>query len=208
VVRNTKYHNLQEDFVPIVFLPATQDSAVLRSYDFFVLRSIETPAGLIPSVTATLKAISPQITSQFTVFKNQIQNSLLRERLMATLSGFFGSLALVLACVGLYGILSYGVASRTNEIGLRMALGAQRRDVLWLILREALLLVLIGVAVGLPAVLAATRLVSSLLYGLTPTDPNSIGAAAALMLAVAAVAGYFPARRATKVDPMEALRHE
>ena len=208
VVRNTKYHNLQEDFVPIVFLPATQDSAVLRSYDFFVLRSIESPAGLIPSVTATLKAISPQITSQFTVLKNQIQNSLLRERLMATLSGFFGSLALVLACVGLYGILSYGVASRTNEIGLRMALGAQRRDVLWLILREALLLVLIGVAVGLPAVLAATRLVSSLLYGLTPTDPNSIGAAAALMLAVAAVAGYFPARRATKVDPMEALRHE
>jgi len=208
VVRDTKYHNLQEDFVPIVFLPATQDSAVLRPYDFFVLRSIESPAGLIPSVTATLKAISPQITSQFTVFKNQIQNSLLRERLMATLSGFFGSLALVLACVGLYGILSYGVASRTNEIGLRMALGAQRRDVLWLILREALLLVLIGVAVGLPAVLATTRLVSSLLYGLTAVDPSSIGAAAVLMFAVAAVAGYFPARRATKVDPMEALRHE
>ena len=137
-----------------------------------------------------------------------IQNGLLRERLIATLSGFFGLLALLLACVGLYGILAYGVASRTNEIGLRMALGAQRRDVLWLILREALLLVLIGVAVGLPAVMAATRLVSSLLFGLTPADPTSIGAAAILMFAVAAGAGYFPARRATKVDPMVALRYE
>ena len=127
---------------------------------------------------------------------------------MATLAGFFGFLALLLACVGLYGILAYGVASRTNEIGLRMALGAQRRAVLWLILHEAFLLVLIGVGVGLPTVLAATRLVSSLLFGLTPADPTSIGAAVVLMFAVAAGAGYFPARRATKVDPMVALRYE
>ena len=162
----------------------------------------------MPAVKRSLGDVNPQISVQFEVFKTMIQNGLLRERLIATLSGFFGLLALLLACVGLYGILAYGVASRTNEIGLRMALGAQRRDVLWLILREALLLVLIGVAVGLPAVMAATRLVSSLLFGLTPADPTSIGAAAILMFAVAAGAGYLPARRATKVDPMVALRCE
>ncbi|PYJ99499.1 MAG: hypothetical protein DME23_09395 [Verrucomicrobia bacterium] len=207
VVKDTKYHDLREDFVPIVFLSASQEPAP-APYDLILLRSNGSVSELMPAVKRSLGEVNTQISVQFEVFKTTIQNGLLRERLMATLSGFFGVLALLLACVGLYGILAYGVASRTNEIGLRMALGAQRGDVLWLILREALLLVLIGVAVGLPAVLAATRLVSSLLYGLTPTDPSSIGAAAVLMLAVAAVAGYFPARRATKVDPMVALRYE
>jgi ABC-type antimicrobial peptide transport system permease subunit len=159
-------------------------------------------------VTGALKEISPGIRSEIWVFKTQIQNSLLRERLMATLSGFFGTLALLLACVGLYGILSYGVASRTSEIGLRMALGAQRSDVLWLVVREGLFLVLIGLAAGLPLVLIATQLVSTLLYGLSPADPASVGGAAVLMIVVAAGAAYFPARRATKVDPMVALRYE
>ena len=127
---------------------------------------------------------------------------------MATLSGFFGSLALLLACVGLYGILSYGVASRISEIGLRMALGAQRSNVQWLIVREGLFLVLIGLAAGLPLVLVATRVVSTLLYGLTSADPAAIGAAAVMMIVVAVGAAYLPARRATKVDPMVALRYE
>jgi ABC-type antimicrobial peptide transport system permease subunit len=127
---------------------------------------------------------------------------------MATLSGFFGLLALLLASIGLYGILSYGVVSRTREIGIRMALGAQTREVLSLILREAVLLVLVGVAVGLPIVFAVTRFTSSLLFGLTPTDPVSLGLAALLLMGVALVAGYIPARRATKVDPLVALRYE
>ncbi|MGH7968283.1 MAG: FtsX-like permease family protein, partial [Limisphaerales bacterium] len=207
VVKDTKYHNLQEDFVPIVFLPAAQDPG-MGSYDFFVLRSVGSPAGLIPTVEGTLKRVSPEITSQFTVFKNQIQNSLLRERLMATLSGFFGSLALLLACVGLYGILSYGVASRTSEIGLRMALGAQRTNVQWLIVREGLFLVLVGLVAGLPLVLVATRLVSSLLYGLSPADPGTVAGGALMMILVAVGSAYLPARRATKVDPMVALRYE
>ena len=114
----------------------------------------------------------------------------------------------MLACVGLYDVLSYGVAGRTNEIGIRMALGAGSRDVLWLILREALLLVIVGVAVGLPMIFAVTRLASTLLFGLTPTDPVSLIYAALLMLAVAMVAAYLPSRRATRVDPMVALRCE
>jgi ABC-type antimicrobial peptide transport system permease subunit len=108
----------------------------------------------------------------------------------------------------LYGILSYSVASRTSEIGIRMALGARRRDVLWLVLREALLMVIVGLAVGLPMIWAVTRLASTLLFGLTPTDPVSLLLAALLMTAVAMTAGYLPARRATRVDPMVALRYE
>jgi len=207
VAKNTKYHDLREDFVPIAFLPAAQDSAA-GAYDFFVIRSLGAPAGFIPTVTGALKEVNPEIRTEAWVFRNQIQNTLTRERLMATLSGFFGSLALLLACVGLYGILSYGVASRTCEIGLRMALGAQRSSVLWLIVREGLGLVLIGLAVGLPLVFGTARLVSTLLYGLTPADPTSIAGAAVLMLGIAAAAAYLPARRATKVNPMVALRYE
>ena len=133
---------------------------------------------------------------------------MMRDRLMATLSGFFGLLALLLASIGLYGILSYGVASRTKEIGIRMTLGVRSREVLSLILREALLLVLVGVAVGLPAIYATTRLARTLLFELTPTDPVSLSLAALLLFAVALAAGYIPARRATKVDPLVALRYE
>lgn len=126
---------------------------------------------------------------------------------MATLSGFFGVLALLLACIGLYGILSYGVASRTTELGIRMALGAQRADVFWLILREALWLVLIGLAVGRPLIFALTRVAATLLLDLSPTDPVSL-VAAALLFGVAMPAGYLPSRRATRVDPIVALRYE
>jgi putative ABC transport system permease protein len=115
---------------------------------------------------------------------------------------------LVLASVGLYGILSYGVASRTNEIGIRMALGAQAGNVRWLIVREALFLVVAGLAVGLPLIVAVTRLASTLLFGLTPTDPISLLFAALVMLAVTLVACYLPTRRATRVDPLVALRCE
>jgi ABC-type antimicrobial peptide transport system permease subunit len=163
-------------------------------------------------ITAAVKRVlveaNPAINITFQGFKEIIEESLLRDRLMATLSGFFGLLALLLASIGLYGILSYGVASRTKEIGIRMALGAQSRVVLSLILREALLLVLVGLAVGLPVVFAVTQFASTLLFGLTPTDPLSLGAAALLMFGVAVAAGYIPARRATKVDPLVALRYE
>jgi ABC-type antimicrobial peptide transport system permease subunit len=127
---------------------------------------------------------------------------------VARLATFFGLLALLLACIGLYGVLSYGVARRTNEIGIRMALGARGVSVLWLVLREALLLVAIGLVVGLVASFALTRTAASLLYELKPNDPLTISLATLLLAAVAFIAGYLPARRAARVDPMIALREE
>ena len=136
-----------------------------------------------------------------------VEESLLRERLLAKLSGAFGVLALLLASIGLYGLLSYGVASRTNEIGIRMALGAGTGNVMALILREALMLAVIGVAVGVPIVLYASRFAESLLFN-SPTNVVSLVISGAVLILVALVAGYVPARRATKVDPLVALRSE
>jgi ABC-type antimicrobial peptide transport system permease subunit len=137
---------------------------------------------------------------------------LIQERLVGTLSGFFSVLALVLANVGLYGVMAYSVTRRTSEIGIRMALGAQRRDVLLLILCETMTLVLIGLAIGVPAALIAARLaghlISGLLFGLTPTDPVTLAMATGLMMGVAGIAGYLPARRASRMDPLHALRYE
>jgi ABC-type antimicrobial peptide transport system permease subunit len=151
---------------------------------------------------------NPGLDVNFQEFRTMVQESLLRERLMAKLSGFFGVLALLLASIGLYGLLSYGVASRTNEIGIRMALGAGTRNVLSLILREAVLLVLIGVGVGVPIVIYVSRFAKTLLFELSPTDPVSLSLAGVVLLFVAMLAAYVPARRATKVDPLVALRDE
>jgi ABC-type antimicrobial peptide transport system permease subunit len=128
--------------------------------------------------------------------------------MLAKLSSFFSLLALLLASIGLYGVMSYDVARRTREVGIRMALGAQRRDVVGLVMRETMLLVVIGVIIGLITALGATRLIESRLYGLRPNDPLTIALAGLLLLTVAAIAGYLPARRAARVDPMEALRHD
>ena len=127
---------------------------------------------------------------------------------MATLGAGFGLLALTLACVGLYGLLAYGVAQRTREIGIRMALGAQGARVVALVLGRGTRLVLIGIALGLPAAWAASRWVRSMLFGLTPADPATLGGAILLLVAAAQLAGYLPARRAARVDPLVALRHE
>ena len=143
--------------------------------------------------------------------KTQIQRideAVTQERMFAELCTFFGFLALGLAAIGLYGLMAYSVGRRTNEIGIRMALGAQRRQVFFMVLRQSVGLVAVGVVVGLLASMATTRLIASELYGLKPTDPLTFGFATFFMLAVAVLAVYFPARGATKVDPMVALRYE
>jgi len=207
LVKDSKYEELREEFSPIAFLAVSQQPRpqVVGQY---LIHSSLTQAEITTAVTRVLGEINPNINISFRFLKTMIEESLMRDRLMATLSGLFGGLALLLASIGLYGILSYGVASRTKEIGIRMVLGAQSREVLSLVLREALLLVVIGVVVGLPVIFAATRFARTLLFGLTPTDPVSLGLAALLMLVVAMIAAYLPARRATKVDPLVALRYE
>ncbi|HXM35520.1 MAG TPA: ABC transporter permease [Pyrinomonadaceae bacterium] len=207
IVKDTKYQDVREPFGPIAFIPTSQEQRPDAAGQFLIRANLP-QTEITASVKRVIAEVNPNINISFQGFKTMIEESLLRERLLAALSGFFGMLALLLASIGLYGILSYGVASRTKEIGIRMALGAQSREVLSLVLREALLLVVVGVAVGLPVVFAATRFASSLLFGLTATDPASLSLAALLMFVVAMIAGYLPARRATKVDPLVALRYE
>jgi ABC-type antimicrobial peptide transport system permease subunit len=124
------------------------------------------------------------------------------------LSGFFATLALLLASIGLYGLMSYAVTRRTREIGIRVALGAQRENVLWIVLRETLALAIIGLAIGIPCAIAACRLISSMLFGLSPSDLPTITAVSVLLLLVALFAGYLPARRASSIDPLVALRSD
>jgi ABC-type antimicrobial peptide transport system permease subunit len=152
--------------------------------------------------------VNPNIGYSFSVFKTRIEESLLRERLMAILSGLFGGLAVLLATVGLYGVISYTVARRTNEIGIRIALGAGRNSVMGLILRETGMLLAVGLGAGVLIALAAGRAAATLLFGLQPNDPLTFAAAGVLLAIVAVGASYVPAWRASRVDPMVALRHE
>jgi predicted permease len=207
LVRDVKFGDLREEFRPIIYTTRSQDPNASPG-DNFLIRSRLSQTETVAAVKSLLNEINPAITVSFQSFKPMIEATILRERLMATLSGFLGALALLLASIGLYGMLSYAVASRTNEIGIRMALGAQARNVRWLILRETLFLVTVGVAVGLPLIFAVTRLAATLLFGLSPTDTVSLISSVLLMLTVAIVAGYLPSRRATKIDPMVALRCE
>ncbi|HEY6971659.1 MAG TPA: ABC transporter permease, partial [Candidatus Angelobacter sp.] len=207
LVRNTKYIDLREDFRPIAYLSAWQDPRPDTS-DQVLLRSDLPLADLRSSVKSALAALSAQIDIDSDSFKNIVQSSLLRERLMATLSGFFGLLAALLATIGLYGVISYMVARRTNEIGIRMALGADRAKVARLIMGNAAILVLIGLAIGAVLTLFISNAAASLLYGLSPRDPLTLLAAAGLLAAVALVASHIPARRASRLDPLQALREE
>jgi ABC-type antimicrobial peptide transport system permease subunit len=143
-----------------------------------------------------------------TTLDEQVDAGLVRERTVSTLSAWFGTFALSLASIGLYGRLAYSVVERMREIGIRLALGAERTVVMWTILREVLALVAGGVAIGLPLAVACARAIRSLLYGLTPFDPSTLGIVVIAIVGTAVMAGYIPARRASRIDPMIALRYE
>jgi len=165
------------------------------------------------SLAAGVRRIIQHDDSRLPVFDvktltEQADESLVQDRLIASFSTLFGLLALALASVGLYGIMAHAVSRRTNEIGVRMALGAQPRQILDMVMRETLWLVILGVAIGIPIAMGASRLIRSELYGLSPSDPLTVSMTTLLMLGVASLAGYLPARRATKVDPIVALRYE
>ena len=175
----------------------------------FALRTVGDPSGLTDAVRNEIKNYNSAIPiDNVRTLDRLIDSSISNEIIIAKLSSFFGVLALVLASIGLYGVMSYTIAGRTRELGVRIALGAQRTDVLRMVLKEAMLLVLVGIAVGVPASLASARVISSMLYGLKSYDPIAMVAVITLLAAVGAFAGFIPARRATKVDPMVALRYE
>jgi predicted permease len=206
VVKDAKYGSLQEQFRPIAFHSHQQLPDTLGN---LVVRVSGSTTSVVPQIRQTIQQIDRNLPIDDVVsLDEQIGRSLVQPKLVARLASFFGLLALLLACVGLYGVMSYGVARRTNEIGIRMALGARTGYVLWLVLREALLLVSIGLVAGVLASLAVTKTAASLLYELKPNDPLTIVSATLLLAGVAALAGFLPARRAARVDPMIALRDE
>src|SRR5947209_19856195 len=174
----------------------------------FVVRSSLPAASITPSIAAVARSIHPAVTVRFRTMDSPVKDSLVRERLMATLSGFFGGLAALIATLGLYGVMSYSVARRRNEIGIRMALGADRRDIVRMVMREAGTLLASGLIVGTLAALAAARSARALLFGLQPHDPATIVMAAVSLAIVAALASYLPALRASHLEPTEALREE
>jgi ABC-type antimicrobial peptide transport system permease subunit len=205
-VKDAKYRSLREEILPTAYIPMSEDDKLGLFINFEL--SAASSADLIPSVKMAIGKTDRDVALEFITLAAQVSESLNRERLLATLSGFFGGLALLLATIGLYGVMSYNVARRRNEIGIRLALGADQGGVLRMVLSEVARLVGVGLAVGLGAALVTTRFVWAFLYGLKATDPSTLVLAAAVLAAVAAVAGYLPARRASRLDPMAALREE
>jgi ABC-type antimicrobial peptide transport system permease subunit len=175
----------------------------------FELRTAAAPSGVMAAVRDAVRQIDPNLPlTDVSTQIEQVEKRFAQEKLFAQAYTLFGGLALLLASIGLFGLMSYNVSRRTNEIGIRMALGAQRADVLGLVMRESMVLVAIGIVCGLAVALAASASVKTLLYGLPPTDPIAIVTAMLVMIAVSGLAGYLPARRASKVDPMVALHYE
>ena len=203
IAGDTKYSRLRRDIMPTMFLPLVGNSA------HFELRASGDPSALVKQV----RAIVAQADNNLPLFdvrtqSQQIEQALYQERLMSRLSSFFALLALILACIGLYGLLSYEVARRTRELGIRMALGAQRRELMRLVVRRGLLLALAGAVIGTGGAMAVTRLMSAMLYNVRPYDPATFAGGCMLLVLVALVACSIPARRAMCIDPMGALRDE
>ena len=207
VVRNTKYYEIREDFMPIAYFPFTQEGDPSTEATF-VVRSGGSLRETMGSVKSAMAQVDPGIGIEFHRLSDRIQESLLRDRLMAILAGAFGVLAAMLATLGLYGVIAYMVARRRNEIGVRVALGADRGRVVRLVLREAALLLAVGLAIGTGLALWAGRAAGSLLFGLKPYDPPTLSVAILLLASVALLASYLPALRASRLEPMSALREE
>ena len=210
VAADSKHGSVREKPFPRFYAPFfNPEGRSWPTYATFAVRTFGNPTGVSSAIRAVVKDVAanlPPVTTE--TMDQQLADSLATDRMITDLSGAFGTLAIILVCIGLYGIMAYAVSGRTNEIGIRVALGAQRQNVLWLVLKESLVLVLVGVAIGVPIVFAAGKWISSLLFGVKAADPLALGLATLLMFVVGVVACYVPAARAMKVDPMVALRYE
>ena len=207
VIRDSKYRSAREEASSIAFFPATQIPDASQA-ETFELRTGVRPSALVSAVQAAVADVNKAIPLEFHTLAQQVDDSMVQERMLALLSGFFGALALLLAMVGLYGTLNYLVAQRQTEFGIRMALGAAPASILRLVMRSVFTVLAIGVVAGIGISLAATRVLQQLLFGLGPRNAVTLIASVAVLSVVALFAGYLPARRATKVDPMVALRNE
>jgi putative ABC transport system permease protein len=207
LVKDAKYRHLRQEFMPTAYLPISQDPRPGTFAQLLIRTSIPATAA-VSSLRVVFRNASPEIVPTFQDFRSMIDGSLMRDRLVAALSGFFGLLAVLLATIGIYGLVSFGIAQRTREIGVRIALGAEQAAILKMIVREAIVLVCAGLLAGCVLVLALGRSVGALVYGLEPGDPATLLAAALLVAAAALGASVVPARRAARLDPMAALRFE
>ncbi len=209
VARNARYNSLKHDIPAVTYVPWAQNPGNRVRGLFFELRTTGDPLLLVNSVGTVVHEVAPQLpVADVTTQQRRIQGTIREERIFARLCAVFGALALLMACIGLYGSMAWTVARRTSEIGIRMALGAQRPGIVWMVLREVFALTAVGLAIGGIAVWQTTSLLKSFLFNLKPTDPVTLAAAVCILLASALVAGYLPARRAARIDPMVALRHE
>ena len=206
IARDVTFRNLDEPAQTLDYVFYPQRHQYLSN---LVVRYTGDSTAVSAAVQSTIHSIDPNLPiTGVTTLDEQVFGSISRQRLVAQLSTFFGLLAVFLSCIGIYGLMSYMVSRRTNEIGVRMALGARRSSVSWLVMREILLLVSIGVAIGVPVTLAGSRLISNMLFGVPATDSTSLIASVTVLLLVGLISGYLPARRASQVDPMIALRYE
>jgi len=206
VVRDAKYESLRENPKPMAFYPYPQRVGFLSQ---LTVRYAGDARDIVPEIRRAFSEVNSNLPiTEFRTLAKHVDDTLVGDKLLARLSSFFGMLALLLASIGIYGVLSYAVARRTSEVGLRMALGAPRSNVLWLVMREVLGLMAIGLAIGVPAAVLLERLATGMFYGLANVDSVSIAAAIGILAIVAGIAAYLPARRASLVDPTTALRYE
>jgi putative ABC transport system permease protein len=208
VVKDAKYGSLRDEPSPFVFIPWSQGGVPGPLTSFELRATGGDPTALISGVKSAIGRVNRDVSIEFKTLAAKVDDSIVRERPLATLSGLFGALALLLATIGLYGVMSDNVARRRNEIGIRMALGAEQSSILHMVLGEVAILISVGLVIGLVATLATTRFVASFLYGIKSNDPWMVSLASLVLALVAALAGFLPARRASRLDPMAALREE
>ena len=207
VAKDTKYRRIRENTESTIYLPVAQNQK-LDDPRNFEIRAAADPSALTRSAEEAIAAVNKNISFDFQTLETQVDDSLSEDHLLATLSGFFGGLALLLAMIGLYGVLAYTVTQRRKEIGIRIALGAQKRSIVGLVMRDVAILLAVGISTGIAVSYWATRLMEKMLFGLKARDAGTMILSAAVLIMVALIAAYLPARRATQTDPMLALRDE